>query len=246
VTRRLRGPAAVVVVLVAGLLLAACGGGNPVHPGVEWEGRNAGPYEEDERVQVVRDYVLHMYAAHNALNYSEPELRHLAMLSHLKTAARDTANHAGSFYQSPWLWEGPPSFSVIEIVEDALYPDSEDIYNIVVCQKWAPRWSGEDERINPVEGEADSKELGGEDVTDLGDGLYRIEERGYRKAYYQVREWDGRWQVRGESGISANRGEQCEPEGDVAIGTYTTPPDLELLTAGSADIIGPERLPVDR
>jgi hypothetical protein len=235
-----------VAALVAGFLLAACGGGNPVHPEVEWEGRNTGPYEGDERVQLVRDYVVHMYAAHNALNYSEPELRQLAMLDHLETAARHTANDVGSFYESPWLWEGPPSFSVVEIVADDLYPVSDGIYNVIVCQKWAPRWSGEDERINPVEDDADSKERGGEDVTDLGDGIYRIEERGYRKAYYQVREWDGRWQVRGESGIGARRGEWCEPEGDVAIGTYTMPPDLELLSAGGADIIGPDRRPVDR
>jgi hypothetical protein len=222
-------------VLVAGLLLAACRGGNPVHPEVEWEGRNAGPYEDDERVQLVRDYVVHVYAAHNALNYSEPELRELAMLSHLKTVATNKASQVSTVYGSAWLWEGPPSFSVIEIVEDDLYPDSEDIYNVIVCQKWAPRWSRTTIGIEPDE-----------ITTQEGDSTYRIEEPGYTEVQYQVGYLNDQWRVEGESGSSGNRGKSCEPEGEVAVGTYTTPPDLALLSAGRTDIIGPERLPVDR
>ncbi|MEU4360749.1 hypothetical protein [Promicromonospora sp. NPDC023987] len=214
-------------VLVA--LLAGCGpAALPVHAEVEWEGQNAGEFEDDPRVQVVREYVVQVYAADNAFNYSDPALTEIATNATVLSLARSTAS---SIRQSPVdsasMWEGPPSFTVTNIVKRERLEHTFDVH---VCQRVAPRWT-----------------LAIGDTFDEGkiqerDGAYRIEQEHFVKHQYSVSDALGSWRVSG-GGVST---EECEPTDDFAVGTYTTPPDIDLLHEATPDMVrGPGGRRVD-
>jgi hypothetical protein len=211
--------------LAAGLLvalLAGCGpAALPVHADVVWEGQNTGKFEDDPRVQVVREYVVQMYAADNALNYSDPALTEIATfetaLSHATSAASFISRSPVS---SATLWEGPPSFTVTGFEEI-----QERTSAVLVCQKVAPHWTL---------AVGDTFEKG--EVREV-DGAYRIEQDHFVKHQYWVSDAQGSWRVSG-GGEST---EECEPTDDFAVGTYTTSPDIDLLRDATPDmVIGPD------
>jgi hypothetical protein len=211
--------AGVIAVLVAGCGPAAL----PVHAEVEWEGKNTGKFEDDPRVQVVREYVVQSYAAANSFNYSDPALTEITTDAMALSLARSTAS---SIRQSPVdsavLWEGPPSFTVTDISKRTR---QEHTFDVNVCQRAAPRWT-----------------LAVGDTFEAGkvreaDGAYRIEQEHFVEHSYSVSDAQGHWRVRSE-GESAT---QCEPTDEVAVGTYTTPPDIDLLRDATPDmVIGPD------
>jgi hypothetical protein len=79
-----------------------------VHPDVTWAGQHVGRFDDDPRVQDLRQAVVHVAAADNALNYSESDLLEVASADWLRTEARLTAE--GISAGKMRLWEGPPSF----------------------------------------------------------------------------------------------------------------------------------------
>ena len=209
------------------VLLAGCGpAAAPVHAEVEWEGQNTGDFEDDPRVQVVREYVVQRYAAHNAFNYSDPALTEIATNARLLSDARATASFIDrSPVDSADVWEGPPSFEVtgIEKVQD-------NEFAVLVCQRMAPRWT-----LVVSETFADG-------AIQEKDGAHRIEQEHFVEHQYWVSELDGGWRVTSEGESS----QKCEPIDDVAVGTYSTPPDVELLHEATPDMVrGPDGKRVD-
>ena len=212
-------------ILTAGLvvaLLAGCGpAALPVHAEVEWEGANTGEFEDDSRVQAVREYVVQKHAADNALNYSDPAFMEVTAYS---TALRVARVAVGSIESSPidsvTFWEGPPSFTVTEIEQ---IQDHE--FAVHVCQRLAPRWT-----LAVGDTFSDGK-------IQERDGAYRIEQERFVEREYWVSDGQGSWRVSGGGESS----QECEPTGDVAVGTYTTPPDIDLLHEATPDMVrGPD------
>ncbi|MFE7506353.1 hypothetical protein [Promicromonospora sp. NPDC057488] len=218
--------------LVAGALaglLAGCGSAAlPVHAEVEWQGSDTGEFEDDPRVQVVRDYVVQKYAADNAFNYSDPALTEITTHATALSWARSTAQAIDSSpVDSADLWEGPPSFTVAEVVKRT---GQEHTFEVRVCQRVAPRLT-----------------LAVRDTFALGevqklDGAYRIEQEHFVEHEYWVSDAQGSWRVTSEGQSS----EECEPTDDFAVGTYTTPPDIDLLHETTPDmVIGPDGKRID-
>jgi hypothetical protein len=212
-------------VLVA--LLAGCGqAALPVHAEVEWEGQNTGKFEDDPRVQVVREYVVQKYAADNAFDYSDPALTEIATNATLLSHARSTASFIRqSPLDSAVPWEGPPSFTVtgFEKIQDHTFA-------VLVCQRLAPRWTL---------AVGDTVEKG--EIREL-DGAYRTEQEHFVEHEYWVSDAQGSWRV--TPGVESSQ--ECEPTGDVAVGTYTTPPDIDLLHEATPDMVrGPDGKRVD-
>ena len=123
---------------LVGALLAGCGPADlPVHAEVEWEGANTGEFEDDSRVQAVREYVVQKHAADNALNYSDPAFMEVTAYS---TALRVARAAVGSIESSPidsvTFWEGPPSFTVTEIEQI-----QEHEFAVHVVQRLGRRWN---------------------------------------------------------------------------------------------------------
>ena len=212
-------------VLVA--LLAGCGpAALPVHADVEWEGQNTGKFEDDPRVQVVREYVVQIYAADNAFNYSDPALTEIATYETALSHATSAAQFIGrSPVGSATLWEGPPSFTVTGFEKI-----QERTSAVLVCQRVAPRWTL---AVSDTFDQGDIQEV---------DGAYRIEQDHFVKQQYWVSDAQGSWRVSGGGESS----EECEPTDDVAVGTYTTPPDIDLLREATPDMVsGPDGKRVD-
>ena len=209
------------------VLLAGCGpAALPVHAEVEWAGQNTGKFEDDPRVQVVREYVVQKYAADNAFNYSDSALTDIATNSRIQRAAGLTASSIGqSPVDSATLWEGPPSFTVTGFEKI-----QEHTSAVLVCQRAAPRWTL---------AVGDTFEKG--EIREV-DGAYRIEQDHFVKQQYWVSDAQGSWRVSG-GGEST---EECEPTDDFAVGTYTTPPDIDLLHEATPDMVrGPDGKRVD-
>ncbi|GAA1865881.1 hypothetical protein GCM10009751_24980 [Myceligenerans crystallogenes] len=198
--------------------------GLPIHAEVQWEGRNVGRYEDDPRVEILREYVVQLHAADNALNYSDDALTSVATKSGLESSSSNTAGSAtGLWGDSVTLWEGPPSFSVVGI-QELPYDRAE----ITVCERSAPWWSL-DSRLDDTS-----------EIVEERDGMYRFEQTDFREITYELVKQDNRWLVDGGCG-----GPVCDP-GEVATGTYTTPPDLDLLREATPDmVIGPDGRPAD-
>ncbi|GAA1865877.1 hypothetical protein [Myceligenerans crystallogenes] len=216
------------VIAAATMLLAGCtNSGLPVHAEVEWEGSNTGPYEDDPRVKALREYVVQLNAADNALNYSDDALTRLATESELESIASNTSGSAsGQWGDSVSLWEGPTSFSVIGI-EDLPYGRAE----VTVCERWAPWWTL-DKRSN---------EHG--EIVEERDGMYRLEQTEFHENDYELLKQDDHWRI--DLGGHSFGGPVCDP-GKVATGTYTTPPDLDLLREATPGmVIGPDGRPAD-
>ncbi|GAA1865873.1 hypothetical protein [Myceligenerans crystallogenes] len=216
------------VIATAAMLLAGCAArGLPVHADVEWEGTNTGPHEDDPRVKILREYVVQLNAADNALNYSDDALTSLATEWGLESSASNTAGSATGFWgDSVTLWEGPTSFSVVGI-EDLPYERAE----VTVCERWAPWWS------------LDKRHSETSELVDERDGMYRFEQPEFTISEYELVKRDGRWWIDG--GGHGFGGDACDP-GKIAIGTYTTPPDLDLLRKATPDmVIGPDGRPAD-
>ena len=210
---------------LAVLLLTGCGPAPiPVQAEVEWEGRNTGQFEDDPRVEVVREYVVQLYAAANALNYSDPALTEIA--SNLMIA-RPASGAATSIAMAPVdsaiLWEGPPSFTVTDVVKRKR---DKDTFEVRVCQRLAPHWTL-----------APSDTIVGNGTVQEAEGVYRIEQEHFVVHYYSVWKSPTGWIIDSEGGSS----EKCEPTDDFAVGTYTTPPDIDLLRQATPDmVIGPD------
>lgn len=205
-------------------LLAGCGpAALPVHAEVEWEGKNTGEFEDDPRVQVVREYVVQAYAADNALNYSDPALSESATNPAALSLARSTASSIRqSPIDGPVLWEGPPSFTVTDVVQRKR---QDRMFDVNVCQRVAPRWTL---AAGDTFGKGEMQER---------DGAYRIEQERFVEHHYTVWEAPDGWRVDGEG----ESNQECEPTGDVAVGTYTTPPDIDLLHEATPDMVrGPD------
>ncbi|MEU4360748.1 hypothetical protein [Promicromonospora sp. NPDC023987] len=197
-----------------------------MHSEVEWSGQNTGKFEDDPRVQVVREYVVQKHAADNAFNYSDPALTETATNAMVLSHARSTASFIRqSPVDSASMWEGPPSFEVTEIEK---IQDNE--FAVHTCQRMAPRWT-----------------LAVGDTFEQGklqeqDGAYRIEQEQFVEHEYWVSELRDGWRV--TSGGESNQ--KCEPTDEVAVGTYTTPPDIDLLREATPDMVrGPDGKRVD-
>ena len=214
---------------VIAVLLAGCGpAAVPVHAEVEWEGQNTGEFEDDPRVQVVREYVVQVYAADNAFNYSDPALTEVTTNATVLSRARRIAS---SIRQSPvdsaTMWEGPPSFTVTDIVKRKR---QDHTFEVRVCRRMAPRWTL---------AVGDTFEEG---TIQERDGAYRIEQERFVKHEYWVSDAQGSWRVTSEGGSS----QECDPTGDFAVGTFTTPPDVDLLRGAAPDMVrGPDGRRVD-
>jgi hypothetical protein len=224
----IRGRAAAALTAAAvAVLLVGCGPDPlPVDPEVSWAGGRepVGPFEDDPRVEVLREAVPEFYAAGNALNYSEPALTGITMLSPLQSAANSDHTRIQSGYSSVRLYEGPPSFAVTDIEETD--PEAE-IFAVWVCERRSPWWT--------LEGEVWRYP---EKVVEERDGMFRVAQAHYVENKYLVSRWDGRWQIEAFSGGGYS---ECDPGPDVAVPTFTTPPDLSLLTQATPDmVIGPD------
>ncbi|GAA4723586.1 hypothetical protein APR04_005391 [Promicromonospora umidemergens] len=214
---------------VIAVLLAGCGpAAVPVHAEVEWDGENTGEFEDDPRVQVVREYVVQKHAADNAFNYSDPALTEIATNATIFGMATSTAS---SIRQSPLdsatMWEGPPSFTVTDVVKRKRQELFSDVH---VCQRTAPRWTL---------AVSDTFEKG--EIREV-DGAYRIEQEHFVEHQYKVWKSPDGWRVDG-GGEST---QECEPTDEFAVGTYTTPPDIDLLHEATPDMVrGPDGKRVD-
>ena len=221
-----------VLITAAVVVLAGCGPDPlPVRAEVSWaDGREpVGPFEDDPRVEVLREAVPLYTAARNALNYSGPALNEITMLSPLKSAANTEHTTIKSRRGPNRLYEGPPSFTVTDIEE----LDAEaQIFTIRVCERRSPWWS--------VKGDVWRYP---DEVVEERDGLFRVEQAHYVENQYQVSWWQERWQV---ETFGAGGSTECDPGPDVAVPTFTTPPDLSLLTEATPEmVIGPDGEPVE-
>lgn len=158
-------------------VLAGCGPVElPVQAEVEWEGKNTSALEKDPRVEVVREFVVQAYAADNAFNYSDGALLEVATNPAALSLARSTASSIRqSPIDSPVLWEGPPSFAVVDVVQRKR---QDRVFDVNVCQRPAPHWT-----------------LAAGDTFEKGeiqerDGAYRIEQDHFVEHHYTVWESD--------------------------------------------------------
>ncbi|MGI5188648.1 hypothetical protein ACQEVI_10970 [Promicromonospora sp. CA-289599] len=225
----IRNLTSIAVTGVIAVLVAGCGPtALPVHAEVEWEGTNTGKFEDDPRVQIVRDYVVQKYAADNSFNYSDPALAQTATDATALSIARATASFIRqSPVDSATLWEGPPSFTVTDVVQRER---QEQMFEVRVCQRLAPRWTL---AVGDTFEEGKIQER---------DGAYRIEEEHFVEREYWLWDSPDGWRVDG-GGEST---QECEPTDDFAVGTYTTPPDIDLLREATPDmVIGPDGKRVD-
>lgn len=207
-------------------LLSGCSslGPIPVHPDVEWEGENSGTFESDPRVIAVREFIVHDFAAQNALNYSSTEIKDVADDGWL--ALRAERVHYDVEHHGIRLWEGPPATAVTDIV--GLGGGG---FSVEVCQRFSPWWRGNDwsESSDPIEERL---------------GWFRFEDPEFREGSYSVAKHEGgTWQVV----LASVDGSECDP-GEVAVGTYTVPLDFELLDEDPSDVanraIGPDGEPI--
>lgn len=233
------GRAGLVAAAVIALVVTGCTptvDGLPVHAEVEWEGRNTGPHEDDPYVVTVRDFAVQMYAASNALNFSQPGLAEVTsndLLEDIPSFAEAWTSPSPGDTPILRLWEGPPSFSVMDIKQE------EYEVEVIVCQRLAPWWS-----LNqgwPRESGADRGEL-----VEEKDGAFRFEPPGYQLYHYVLIDLGDGWKVhRYGRGTKQKVSEDCDP-GEVAVGTYATQPDLDLLHTATPDmIVGPDGRPVE-
>jgi hypothetical protein len=213
------------------LLLAGCTASRPVHPEVSWDGQHSGPFEDDPRVQALRQALTQVYAAANALNYSEPDLLAVASTDWLESEMRIAATDISVGQMQ--LWEGPPAFTVTDIIQSETRPET---YGISVCERPAAWLSRSDHWSDPV---ATPRMLDKPlyTVTEQSDGVFRVEKNLYAEGGYTITEQDGQWLVEGGGSDIV----ECDPGPDVVTGTFTTPPDPDLLREAETDmVIGPD------
>jgi hypothetical protein len=223
--------AAIAGATVVALLVAGCTTSRPVHPDIDWDGQHAGPYEDDPRVQALRQALVQINAADNALNYSEPDLLEVASIDWLERQASlvDTRIRVGQMQ----LWEGPASFSVADITESESTPGASIV---TVCERLAPWFSLSNWWADPANLRRTLRESP-YTATEQDGGVYYFEMEFYVEGSYTLTEHEGRWLVDGGGSDYV----ECDPGPEVVTGTFSTPPDLGLLHEANIDmVIGPD------
>ncbi|MFD6176970.1 MULTISPECIES: hypothetical protein [unclassified Isoptericola] len=208
--RYARVPAALTALALAALV-AACGGpeGTTVHDEVEWAdgAPPSGDPESDPRVEAVRRYDTLLKASTNELDLSDPRLAEVTTPEWLDIQVDGVRRdvEAGRLR----LWAGPKEMTVLDVSSDG------DEAMVLMCSRLPASWVWDDDTSAPEE--------------------WSSEPGSFEYDTFTLVQVDDAWLVDvAQRPYGPDTGE-CDPGPDVPVGTFTTQPDLDLLSDASPD-----------